>query len=219
MANWIWKKYNSISKLTYKWRKYNTTSGYSGWERTGDIKTDYFSSSNSMYTSFTGYTNINVNSSTGRISGVGSSITIGMVGAIYRSINGSEAQYMSNTRSGSQYLNTFYPIAAKATTVKGTYIGTVTSTSSTAYPTNGQSGSYWYDTRTSSTNYSQGSYIGEVIAEDGTYPTNGRASDGYWYVRGEMMPSTMYNNQIIKSIKYKDRDIKRIYNRGNMISL
>lgn len=218
MANWIWKKYNSTSKVTYKWRQYNTTTGYSGWERTGDIKTTYFSSGE-YYATMKGYLDISINSRTGTISPVGAYVEIGNIGTLYRSINGSDAQYMTNTRSGSRYLNTYYSIASKATTVKGTYRGTVTSTSSTAYPTNGKSGSYWYDTRTSSTSYSQGSYIGEVIAEDGTYPTNGRASDGYWYVRGEMIPPIIYKNQTIKSIKYKNQDIQRIYNGGNMIGL
>ena len=218
MANWIWKKYNATPNLTYSWRQYNTSTSYSGWERIADIQTVYFSSGD-LYSLLSGHRSITINSSTGRISGVGNQVEIGNVGTVYRYISGNEAQYVTNTRSGSRYLCTFYKIASKGTTTKGTHRGTVTSTSSAAYPTNGQSGSYWYDTRTSSTSYSQGSYIGEVIAEDGTYPTNGRASDGYWYVRSEMIPPTIYKNQIIKSIKYKDQDIKRIYNRGNMIGL
>lgn len=219
MANWIWKKYNSTSTLIYTWRQYNTSTTYSGWERSGDISTVYFKTSSGAYHLTSGYRSITVDSSTGKITGVGAKVEIGAVGTIYRNFSNRKAQYINNTKSGSQYLCTFYDIESKGTTLKGTYRGTVTSTSSTAYPTNGASGSYWYDTRTSATSYSQGSYIEEVIAEDGTYPTNGRASDGYWYVRGEMIPPTIYKNQIIKSIKYKDQDIKRIYNKGTMMGL
>ena len=61
--------------------------------------------------------------------------------------------------------------------------GTVSSTSSTAYPNGGASGSYWYDGRTSSTEYSKGStYYGQVSSTNSSaYPSNGQ-SGAYWYV-------------------------------------
>lgn len=77
------------------------------------------------------------------------------------------------------YSNTSLTITSSTT--KGTYVGTVTSTNINAYPTNGASGGYWYDTRIAS--YTRGDYIGDVIAEDKTLPDDGRHTDGYWYVK------------------------------------
>ena len=65
----------------------------------------------------------------------------------------------------------------------GTLLGSVTSTSSNAYPSNGISGNYWYKSTGNTTEYSQGSYISDVEADPGTYPENGRHTDGYWYVK------------------------------------
>ena len=50
--------------------------------------------------------------------------------------------YASTTSNGDFFNGTEYtPIVSQS---RGSYIGTVTSSSSSAYPTNGISGSYWY---------------------------------------------------------------------------
>ena len=65
-----------------------------------------------------------------------------------------------------------------------TSYGTVTSTSSNAYPSNGISGSYWYVSAgsTSQTLNEPGTLNGTIVADYGTYPENGK-SGSYWYVR------------------------------------
>lgn len=65
--------------------------------------------------------------------------------------------------------------------VQGSYTGEITSTSASAYPTNGASGSVWY-VKTSTVTYQKGSFIDTVTSRvDTAYPANGY-QDGYWYV-------------------------------------
>ena len=71
------------------------------------------------------------------------------------------------------------------TQTQGSLLGTVYSTSSSAYPSDGISGSYWYVRYSSGdrTTYSKGSAAGSVTSTNkSAYPSNGRHSDGYWYV-------------------------------------
>ena len=64
---------------------------------------------------------------------------------------------------------------------KGSYIDDVSSTSSSAYPSNGVFGSYWYVSSGSET--SRGNYIDIVSSADyNAYPDDGIQS-GYWYTR------------------------------------
>lgn len=66
---------------------------------------------------------------------------------------------------------------------KGSLVGTVTSTSSTAYPNGGSQDGYYYDGRTSSVEYSKGSTsYGQVTSTSSSaYPSNGY-SGSYWYI-------------------------------------
>lgn len=67
--------------------------------------------------------------------------------------------------------------------IKGpTSYGQVTSTSSSAYPSNGASGSYWYESAGSTTTTSKGStqYSDASSTNPSAYP-NGGASGSYWY--------------------------------------
>ena len=66
---------------------------------------------------------------------------------------------------------------------QGSLVGNVYSTSSSAYPNNGISGSYWYVRYTAGdrTTYSKGSANGSVTSTDqSAYPQDGR-SGSYWY--------------------------------------
>ena len=66
----------------------------------------------------------------------------------------------------------------------GSFIEYVYSSNSSAYPSNGQQGQYWYSNRIQT--YSQGTYIDQVESDNpSAYPDNGRGSDGYWYVKVE----------------------------------
>ena len=65
---------------------------------------------------------------------------------------------------------------------QGTAAGSVTSTSSSAYPQDGVQGNYWYVYTGTTTEYSQGSSNGSVTSTNrNQYPDNGR-SGSYWYV-------------------------------------
>lgn len=71
-----------------------------------------------------------------------------------------------------------------------TSYGQVTSTSSSSYPSNGQSGSYWYVSAGSDTSYSKGSTsYGQVESTSSTaYPNPGNHTDGYWYENRQEVP-------------------------------
>ena len=96
----------------------------------------------------------------------------------------------SNSTSGSKYLVTYSQtarIAQSTTYSKGsTSYGTVTSTTSSAYPSNGRSSSdgYWYVSAGSTTETlnEKDTYYSTIVADYGTYPENGK-SGNYWYVR------------------------------------
>ena len=96
----------------------------------------------------------------------------------------------SNSTSGKKYLVTYSQtarIAQSTTYSKGsTSYGTVTSTTSSAYPSNGRSSSdgYWYVSAGSTTETlnEKDTYYSTIVADYGTYPENGK-SGNYWYVR------------------------------------
>lgn len=170
-----WNKYNSI--LQYTWRRYYTTT------TTSYVESSLSTGTQGFYVFEYVYKNYSLNTSTGTFS-VSNQV-------FFQDIPNSSYFYLMNENNLRKHLKdsyynqstyTEYTSKQESSTVRGTYIGTVSSTSSTAYPTNGQSGSYWYDTRTSAyirgtTNY------GTVEADEGTYPNNGRHTDGFWYVK------------------------------------
>ena len=72
-----------------------------------------------------------------------------------------------------------YEAVSNTTHSKGTYIGTVTASSRSAYPINGTSdNTYWYVYQRTV----KGEEIGTIEALPGEYPEDGE-QDGYWYVR------------------------------------
>lgn len=80
---------------------------------------------------------------------------------------------------GNYVTGTKYGVVFNTTHSKGTYIGTVTASSRSAYPTNGTSdNTYWYVYQGTV----KGEEIGTIEAPPGEYPEDGE-QDGYWYVR------------------------------------
>ena len=80
---------------------------------------------------------------------------------------------------GNYVTGTKYRVVFNTTHSKGTYIGTVTASSRSAYPTNGTSdNTYWYVYQGTI----KGEEIGTIEALPGEYPEDGE-QDGYWYVR------------------------------------
>ena len=80
---------------------------------------------------------------------------------------------------GNYFTGTEYGVVFNTTHSKGTYIGTVTASSRSAYPTNGTSdNTYWYVYQGTV----KGEEIGTIEALPGEYPEDGEQG-GYWYVR------------------------------------
>lgn len=77
----------------------------------------------------------------------------------------------------------YYIYSSEANYGKGsTSYGRVNSTNSSAYPSNGRSGSYWYVSDGSE--WVKGSFIQTVTADsDRAYPDDGVHTDNYWYVK------------------------------------
>lgn len=171
-----WEKYNSI--LEYTWRRYNLNTTYtdslgsksggsSGFQNypKGDRSYSFNTSTGQFSTS--NYGNLSYGSTF--YTGGGSTLTENRI------------TFWTTDESGvTSYGWASYPRTAVKNTSRGSYIGAVKSTSSSTYPTNGASGSYWYDTRTSA--YIRGTLIGFVEEVEGTYPVDGRHNDNYWYV-------------------------------------
>lgn len=184
-SNVEYERYNSL--LEYTWRQYNTTLQYTWRKYNLSSQTSYVMSLGSTVTlesweknNVEFFANISVNPNTGAITlldSVRNEQTSGVYYVHFSNVN--RAGYFRT--SGNRYNTSATEINAKKNTTysKGSYVSTVTSTSSTTYPTNGKSGSYWYDTRTSSRLKS--TYRGTVKSTNSTaYPTNGQ-SGTYWY--------------------------------------
>ena len=87
----------------------------------------------------------------------------------------------------------------KTQAAQGDYIDQVTSSSSSAYPSNGQSGSYWYVSAGSTT--SKGSANGSVTSTNASaYPADG-ASGSYWYTSSG---STQQAGTVLGSVESYD---------------
>lgn len=174
-TRWTWRKYNLDTTKTYTWRQYNN-------ERVITSYTERITSNTShdWKSGYTGYTFSTTDGLFRRNGELLNEIQAANRGIpVYApiAINGTKTIYSS--RNGYPYQR--HTSDPNYSDQKGTYRGTVSSTSSTKYPTNGKSGSYWYDTRTSSTSYSRGSYIGKVSSSSSTtYPTDGKFGS-YWY--------------------------------------
>lgn len=103
--------------------------------------------------------------------------------------------YKETTPTGkNRYYFTRYYAEKTDVSVKGTTsYGQVSSTSSSAYPANGISGSYWYVSAGSTTTSSKGStnYGYSTSSSRYTYPDNGEYN-GYWY-EYDYSPTTNYS--------------------------
>ena len=91
-----------------------------------------------------------------------------------------------------------------------TSYGTVSSSSSSAYPTNGRhTDGFWYDGRTSSTSYSKGttSYGTVSSTSRSAYPDN-NYSGSYWYVYSRSSTSSAYYSKgaYIEDVVAKEED-------------
>ncbi|MCL2788776.1 MAG: hypothetical protein FWD59_09875, partial [Micrococcales bacterium] len=127
-ATYEWDRYSVVNTTTY------TQGSWTDWVR-----------ETTQTTSKSGYPTLSISSSSGFVySGTTKSITKANVGVSVYSGTATRANSWQYTSDGVLWTH-YITATAKTTQSRGsTYYGTVTSTSSTAYPQNGASGSYWY---------------------------------------------------------------------------
>lgn len=200
-----WNKYNAVSTTTYTWRKYNYTPGgykYSLYRES--YKSGFLAWNCTLYSSIT------CDPSSGTIRGSGSTMTltyqngkqaIGKYWIPNSQAHQADTEPWRNAQGNCVCTCTVW--SSKRSYVEGSigsYIGTVSSTNSSAYPDDGSSGSYWYESNGSSTSWSKGSTsYGEVTSTSSSaYPSNG-ASGSYWYESAGSTTSTSKG-----STKYSD---------------
>ena len=176
-----WNKYNLKTKLIYIWNKYNVVTSPS---------ISYSTTSGTFVTntvwSLSGTTP--ENSVSGSTFDRSSAWACSNVGTGWYTYGGDTVAYYITSCLAAQkkfsYSKTATISSGSSYSKGSTSYGTVTSTSSGTYPTNGKSGSYWYVSAgsTSQTLDEPGTLSGTIVAEYGTYPENGK-SENYWYVR------------------------------------
>ena len=174
-----WNRFNLVSTTTYTWRKYQTQSEY---HMVVEKSTSYDArNTDTVYRTATcnrgrielsgSVLAVNVSSNLQGLAGY----YVRMSGQVIR-LN-SVAQVMTTTRvryNGS--------VMKSRQTTSQVYIGTVSSTDSSAYPNGGSQGGYYYDSRTSKTTQSKGTANGSVSSTNRSqYPDN-NYSGSYWYV-------------------------------------
>ncbi len=176
-----WNKYNLKTKLIYIWNKYNVVTSPS---------ISYSTTSGTFVTntvwSLSGTTP--ENSVSGSTFDRSSAWACSNVGTGWYTYGGDTVAYYITSCLAAQkkfsYSKTATISSGSSYSKGSTSYGTVTSTSSGTYPTNGKSGSYWYVSAgsTSQTLGEPGTLSGTIVADYGTYPENGK-SENYWYIR------------------------------------
>lgn len=119
---------------------------------------------------------------------------------------------ITGVMNGSYSAIDVYKMTATGEIKRGSYIKEVTSSSSSAYPNDGISGSYWYvyDRETKS----RGSFVSSVSSSSsGAYPSNG-ISGRYWYVSNGSTQSQGSSNGSVTSSnrnQYPDNGVSGRY--------
>ena len=195
-----WDVYNLKTQTTYSWNKYNSdsTNSYqlvygSGGSFTAETDEEYCTF---RYDDDTPEDSLKMSTRAGKFyySCTGGGFYIYQVSSGVWFMRKPTYNYAykktSNSNSGKKYLVTYSQtarIAQSTTYSKGsTSYGTVTSTTSSTYPSNGRSSSdgYWYVSAGSTTETlnEKDTYYSTIVADYGTYPENGK-SGNYWYMR------------------------------------
>ncbi len=197
ITTYKWKEYTVGSSTVYTWDRYNTTStttySYSDTGSTGTVSATKAGTvyKPAKFTESSGWTFAAV---------TGSTLTSGSWFATSNSAT-AKIYYFNSWASESSARYTAVRTTTKNTTYsKGsTKYAAVTSTSSSAYPANGQSGSYWYVKRSgSSTEETAGTLVGEVTSTTSdAYPSNGKSGSN-WYVSDGSTTSQEIGSQVGK---------------------
>lgn len=200
-----WNRFNRVTTTTYKWNRYNvnTTTTYT-WRKynivtTGDkYEVDIrYNDTLNVKVQDDGYCNVGGVYRTCTANGTGDT-SLRLSGKVTINENNfdSLSGYYAGGSGRAYYLPSPHTVrnnkaeyyGATCVGVRGNqniehvYVGNVTSTDPNAYPNGGSQGGYYYDSRTSKTDQSQGSLIDQVTSTSSSaYPQNG-ISGNYWYV-------------------------------------
>ena len=200
IAKVTYKKYS----LNYLWKQYNVESNTSNRENIVDSEYSYLYRNNYLNTIFAlkvneyslgdgeyligmnDYDNVHIEDELSNVTISLNKDNTEKSDGSYRSrylIKNATTTYVGYSVQDDRYRNRVdgvqYEVTSTTTYSRGSYIGTVTASSRSAYPTNGTSdNTYWY--------VYQGTIKGEEIETiqglPGEYPEDGE-QDGYWYVR------------------------------------
>lgn len=173
LLEYTWRQYDTT--LQYTWRQYNVTSRYESHQ----VATLAKSSRAGARSYLTEGGTYKIRSPWSYTSGIRNHPSNSTTSITYDTVVEGGVTYRTGKYIHNYWDNETTVLENRLVYSQGSYRGDVTSTSSTAYPTNGRSGSYWYDTRTS--DRVKGSYRGDVTSTSSSaYPTNG-LSGSYWY--------------------------------------
>lgn len=205
---YYWNRWNAIETVTYKWNKYGASSRtmyrWNMYEWVYIAKFSRTSIGPGYAGSATFWSSYSLDKSTGVFTLTGSSITATGVGlweservkfeqacGWYHPVSGSTSTIQrmgssvvrAHTGSGDYWgYDTYDEYISEVG--KGSYLGTVESSSSGMYPNPGSSGSRWYQDRSSYTEWiNAGNFIESVTAinNPNEYPSNGYKG-GFWYI-------------------------------------
>lgn len=207
---YTWNRWNAVTTTTYKWNKWSTKTEYE--VVYGDSVTRTLSSfGNRTYTSYQITSDGSI-----RLNGNTYEADSGAVGRYTMLSYIDHAEYIKLTErdtsiDGKHTANGiteyFYGykgllMSTEQVLVKGTTsYGQVTASYSWAYPSNGVSGSYWYESVGSSTSTSKGSTkYDDVSSTSSTAYPNGSWSGSYWY--DSMSSHTNYSMGAYKDMVY-----------------
>lgn len=168
MERFLYNKY--AIKRIYEWDRYNLKEQYETYQT---------SPSSGVSHGGGAYLNYDFNKDTGTFTLRGWAADMDEIGNSTYYVSASS----SRIRAYRNYQPTHDVVSRLGTPIKGTHSGTTTSESSSAYPSNGISGSYWYVSK--SYRNTRGAFIESIEADEGTYPDNG-IQGNYWYVRGDL---------------------------------
>lgn len=211
VTNYTWNRYDVIEEYVYNWNKYSVSgsgtvkaaaSAYSRWIEVGEPRV-YRSAiaggpdvSDIIFSGLVSVTESNIDNLVGYYH---DNAIFQFKKLLISSDENESGAYAGQAKYQCSQLSVSW------TEEKGSFIGTVTSSSSTTYPNNGVSGSYWYAYTGRTTVYSKGTSAGTVTSSNRSEYPDDDVSGSYWYTYSSSSSSYLQGDYI-ESIKSDDRN-------------
>ena len=184
-----WNRYNIVTN--YKWNQYTVETVSSGYVSYGGGGSRQIQWNGTVWffdrvPTYNGRWDTTHGSGTWNGVDAGDWVSIGSIsgssgGTLYLASQKVERKWVNGEYISTLYYSQTANLITTDSNTRGSLIGGVTSTSSSAYPSNGISGSYWYVSNGSE--QTKGTLSGTVESDNPTaYPDNG-ISGNYWYVK------------------------------------